>query len=156
MQGISESRITPRVLDALYTEAMVLADEARSYFESDRFREEAKIEDKDLGVLYSCESLKVTTRLMHCIAWLANQRALHSGELSIGERWQADRLLGHASPTDWHIVDRFPAEARVIAMESELLFRRLQRVEQRLLARRDARMAPHPVADLHARLSAAF
>ena len=29
----AEARITPRLLDALYTEAMLLADEARAYFD---------------------------------------------------------------------------------------------------------------------------
>ena len=28
-----EARITPRLVDALYTEAMLLADEARAYFD---------------------------------------------------------------------------------------------------------------------------
>ena len=28
-----EARITPRLVDALYTESMVLADEARAYFD---------------------------------------------------------------------------------------------------------------------------
>ncbi len=153
---MGESRLTPRVLDALYIEAMVLADEARSYFESGRFQDEIAQQEGDLGVLFSCESLKVTTRLMHCIAWLVNQRTLYSSELSPGEIWQADRKLGQATPPDWRIVERFSEEARAITVESERLFNRLQRFETRLLANRDAIVETHPVARLQARLEAAF
>lgn len=156
MQGQTDSQLTPRVLEALYTEAMVLADEARSYFESGRFRDETNERDSDLGVLMSCESLKVTTRLMHCVAWLVNQRALHSGELTPGERWQADRLLGTPAPPDMRIVDHFPEEARTLTLASEELFHRLKRLEAQMLADRDMREPMVAVRGLHERLAAAF
>ena len=126
-----ESLLTPKLLNALYTEAMVLADEARSYFESGRFSECAE-EDSVLAVSFSCESLKVTTRLMHCIAWLLNQKALHSGELTEGESWNRDRRLGYTAASDMLMVDQFPEEARQIVLASEELFQRLQRLSSRM------------------------
>jgi regulator of CtrA degradation len=33
-------------------------------------------------IALSCEALRTTTRMMHAIAWLLNQRAYFSGELS--------------------------------------------------------------------------
>src|SRR3546814_3979621 len=74
-------RMSLKLLDSLYVEAMVMADEARAYFDQqgDRDREEMDIM---LRVSFSCESLKVTSRLMHVIAWLLTQRAVHNGELS--------------------------------------------------------------------------
>ncbi|NCN83794.1 MAG: DUF1465 family protein [Sphingomonadales bacterium] len=147
-----ESFLTRKVLDALYTESMLLADEARSYFESGRFKEESDPGNL-LAVSFSCESLKVTTRLMHCIAWLLNQKALHSGELSDGEAWNLNRALGEAPATDQLMVDRFPAEARQIVMASEELFERLQRLSTRM----DYDMAPVPaVQDMFRRLQSAF
>ncbi|WP_342454590.1 DUF1465 family protein [Sphingomonas sp. H160509] len=69
-----------RLIDALYSEAMLLADEARTYFdEAGRVEREAL--DPLIRVSFSCESLKVTTRLMHVIAWLLTQRAVQAGEL---------------------------------------------------------------------------
>ena len=147
-----ESFLTRKVIDALYTEAMLLADEARSYFESGRFNEESDPENL-LAVSFSCESLKVTTRMMHCIAWLLNQKALHSGELSDGEAWNHNRALGEGPATDQLMVDRFPAEARQIVMASEELFQRLQRLSTRM----DYEMAPVPaVQDMFRRLQSAF
>ncbi len=138
----SESLLTPKLLDALYTEAMVLADEARSYFESGRFENEAA-SSATISVSFSCESLKVTTRLMHCIAWLLNQKALHSGELTDGEVWQHDRPLGYAAASDRPMVDLFPAEARQIILASEELFQRLQRLIARMEKQAEAEPAVH-------------
>lgn len=151
--------MTPRLVAALYTEAMVLADEARSYFQSGRFFDEADPQDQDLPILYSCESLKITTRLMHAIAWLLNQRALAQGELSEAERWQAERRLGQAQPVDWAVVERFPAEAQMIARASDGFFRRIQRLESRLLPprhRAEPAASNDPVGQMLERLSAAF
>ena len=148
----SEALITPRLLEALYTEAMVLTDEARSYFESGRFSDECK-DNTALPVSFSCESLKVTTRLMHCIAWLLNQRALHSGELTEGEAWNCNRELGYAAASDRSMVVLFPQDARNIIDASEDLFHRLQRLSARL----DYQGIPEPpVHDMFRRLQTTF
>lgn len=138
----TEALMTPKLLDALYTEAMVLADEARSYFESGCFNDDCDA-DANLSVAFSCESLKVTTRLMHCIAWLLNQKALHSGELNEGEAWNHDRALGYATASDGPMVEQFPEEARQIVMASEELFQRLQRLSARLEREAEAESAVH-------------
>ena len=59
----AEVRITPRLVDSFYTEAMLLADEARSYFD-DSGREDRGTLDPFVRVNFACESLKVTTRIM--------------------------------------------------------------------------------------------
>lgn len=147
-----ESLLTPKLIDALYTEAMVLADEARSYFESGRFDEESQT-DSQLSVSFSCESLKVTTRLMHCIAWLLNQKAVHGGELTEAEIWSQDRSLGYAAASDGPMVELFPEEAQRIIFASEELFQRLQRMSARL----ELQTTEHPVVhDMFARLQNSF
>lgn len=156
-----EALLTPKLLDALYTEAMVLADEARSYFESGRFQESVlqnaaeneNAEDGFLSVSFSCESLKVTTRLMHCIAWLLNQKALHNGELTEGEAWHHDRALGYAAASDGPMVAQFPVEARQIINVSEELFQRLQRLSARLESQAEEEPAVH---DMFRRLQNSF
>ena len=74
--------LSPTIVDALYCEALVLADEVRSAFDlSGRLTRAA--EDEDLArIALSCEALRTTTRMMHAIAWLLNQRAFFAGELS--------------------------------------------------------------------------
>jgi len=148
---VRESLLTPKLIDALYTEAMVLADEARSYFESGRFQDSDP--DNKLAVSFSCESLKVTTRLMHCIAWLLNQKALHSGELSPGESWHHDRALGCTPVTDRSMADLFPEDARQIVLASEDLFERLERLSMNMEQEMEAESA---VQDMFRRLESAF
>lgn len=121
----SQHALTPHLVSSLYTEAMLLADEARAHFDRDRVSMPLPSE---LSVAYSCESLKVTTRLMHSIAWLLNQKAILNGEFS-GSEDEADACeLGYATASDHYLVDRFPVEARELIEASEDLYMRLQRI----------------------------
>ena len=76
------ANINPHIIEALYSEAMALADDVRDAFDmSGRISRLA--EDEDLArIALSCEALRATTRMMHTIAWLLNQRAYFNGELS--------------------------------------------------------------------------
>src|SRR5918998_3453475 len=87
------SALTPKLIDSLYVEAMVLADEARSYFDSCGRDDRLALDPVD-RVGFSCESLKVTTRLMHVIAWLLTQRAVAAGELTSAQAGEPDRRGG--------------------------------------------------------------
>jgi regulator of CtrA degradation len=138
--------ITPKLVDGLYTEAMLLADEARSYFDSDRAR---RISPAEVAVAFSCESLKVTTRLMHVIAWLLNQRAMRAGELEAASVEE----LGYAPATDSYWVDELPAEARALILASEDLYYRVQRISQSVT--RVLEEVPAPLAMIE-QLRAAF
>lgn len=120
----SHHEVTPKLLDSLYTEAMLLADEARSYFDRDQMMGNLSPE---ISVAFSCESLKVTTRLMHSIAWLLNQKALRAGELSQFDANSDVRDLGYAPASDGFQVARFPTEAQDLIAASEDLYFRLQR-----------------------------
>jgi regulator of CtrA degradation len=74
--------LSPTIVEALYSEALELADEVRMAFDLSG-RLTATGEDEDLArVALSCEALRTTTRMMHAIAWLLNQRAYLAGELS--------------------------------------------------------------------------
>ena len=90
-----QSQLTPKLVDALYVEAMVLADEARSYFDTIGRDDRLSLDPID-RVGFSCESLKVTTRLMHVIAWLLTQRAVDAGEMAPREALEPSRRLGPA------------------------------------------------------------
>ncbi len=142
--------MTPKLLDALYTEAMILADEARSYFDRDLM---ASVLSPEISVAFSCESLKVTTRLMHSIAWLLNQKALRAGEISELEASREARDLGYAPASDDFQLGSFPEEAQSLIKASEDLYLRLQRVNMAI--RRVSAEAPVPHA-LRERLLAAF
>jgi regulator of CtrA degradation len=123
------SALTPKLVDALYVEAMVLADEARSYFDSAARDDRLALAPID-RVAFSCESLKVTTRLMHIIAWLLTQRAVAAGELTRAQAGESDRRLGTAPKTEEALLPRLPEPAAELIRASEELYERVDRLDQ--------------------------
>jgi regulator of CtrA degradation len=124
-----QSRITSRLIDSLYTEAMLLADEARSYFD-DIGRNDRVTLHPFARVGYACESLRVTTRIMHIVAWLLTQRAIESGEIGSIEGRRPERRLGHAQDSDPAVVDQLPDSARRLINASADLYARIKRIDE--------------------------
>ena len=120
--------ITSRLIDSLYTEAMLLADEARSYFD-DLGRNERSQLDPFARVGFACESLKVTTRIMHIVAWLLTQRALESGEIPMLDGRRPERRLGHAQDSDGAVVSQLPDSAQRLINASADLYARIKRID---------------------------
>lgn len=141
-----------RLIDALYNEAMLLADEARDYFdEAGRVDREAL--DPPVRVSFSCESLKVTTRLMHVIAWFLTQRAVRAGELRASDALDPRRRLGDAPSTDQAVIDVLPSEARRLVEASIDLHRRVARLD---LAQDTPGAIVSPALTMQNRLATAF
>ena len=138
----SAGGMTEKLVDTLYMESMVLADEARSYF--DQFGRDARVDMTALQrVSFSCESLKVTTRLMHSIAWLLSRRA----------RQATANPLAAAARSDEATVSSLPEEAQHLIRSSEDLYQRIQRLDQKLS---QSSSDPNPARVLRERLEQAF
>ncbi|HEU0309703.1 MAG TPA: DUF1465 family protein [Sphingomicrobium sp.] len=128
-----EARITPRLIDSLYTEAMILADEARAYFDESG-RDDRQSLEPFARVGFACESLKVTTRIMHIVAWLLTQRAVESGEIRSADGRRPERRLGHANDSDNAVVEQLPEAAQRLIGASADLYSRIQRLDEGQLA----------------------
>jgi len=124
-----EARIASRLVDSLYTEAMLLADEARSYFD-DAGRDERSTLEPFARVGFACESLKVTTRIMHIVAWLLTQRAIESGEIPLREGRRPERRLGHAQESDQAVIVQLPEAAQRLIKASAELYARVKRIDE--------------------------
>jgi regulator of CtrA degradation len=122
------TNLTRPIIEALYTEALVLADDVRAVFAAG-VREPLAGEDAFMRLALSTEGLKTTTRMMHVLAWLLNQRALFQGELSENQV----RLHG-ALPTDRLSDDAQLAllepETRELIADTERLHRRIARLDE--------------------------
>jgi len=141
-----------RLIDQLYVEAMLLADDARGYFDRECSDERASL-DPLQRVLFACESLKVTTRLMHVVAWLLTQRAVDAGELRPRDALDPSRRLGDQPESDAAGVEKLPPLARALVDASIDLHRRVALIDN---ANAEARPRANPVASLQARLAYAF
>ena len=115
------------IIEGLYVEAMLLADEAHSRFAADRSAG-GSITDALLRIGLSCESLKTTTRLMHIIAWLLHRRAMIAGDPGAGAGDSAARI-GEPVAADWEVCARFATPLRRIVAASERLFERIAALE---------------------------
>jgi regulator of CtrA degradation len=136
--GEPQSRIAPRLIDSLYTEAMILADEARAYFDEEG-RDERMTLPPFVRVGFACESLKVTTRIMHIVAWLLTQRAVETGEIKNPGGGRPQRRLGKASDSDPLVVDQLPEAAKNLVNASADLYARVKRLD-------DGQLMDEPVA----------
>lgn len=147
-----EIAMQTRLFDALYGEAMLLADEARSYFD-----EAGRVDRDMLGpfarVSFSCESLKVTTRLMHVIAWLLTQRAVQAGELPARDALDPSRRLGDGPVTDAVLFEALPTRAQALIAASADLHRRVALLDA---AQDSPSPAPSPALKMQHRLATAF
>ncbi len=134
-----------------------MADEARSYFDTSLAVEQG-FDDPLQRIAFTCESLKVTTRLMHIIAWLLSQRAFQRGEIDESDLLSEKYSLGPASVSDRAQVADFPFAVRALVDGSEELYDRVARLQDRMLIAARRRPAPEasPARMLMDRLHMAF
>jgi regulator of CtrA degradation len=145
--------ISPRIIEALYCEALVLSDEVRATFALSG-RLGLAGEEEDLArVALSCEGLRTTTRMMHAIAWLLNYRAYYLGELSEFQLRRHGRLAPPSGPSDPAQLALLDAETRELIAATERFHARLLRLDR---GWRDGEAATPPgaIARLRDRLGA--
>lgn len=119
------------IIEALYTEALVLADDVRAVFAKGTIEPEPGLtrhEDAMTRLALSTEGLKTTTRMMHVLAWLLNQRAFFSGELS-ERQVRLHGSLPADRPGDAQQIDRLEPATRELIAETERLHRRIARLD---------------------------
>lgn len=113
------------IVESLYCEALVLADEVRAAFDLAPPRSEA---EDFVRIALSVEGLRTTTRMMHVLAWLLNQRAYFAGELS---EFQLRRhgVLPPDRPSDPAQLDMLEPETAALIAETEALHARIARLD---------------------------
>ncbi len=109
-----------RLVEALYREALALADEAQSYFDRAEHGDR-RCADPLARITFSCESLKVTTRLTQVVAWLLTQRA---GDGAAG------RMRGVTAVTEAVVLAAMPPAAQALIVASIGLYRRAEHLDR--------------------------
>jgi regulator of CtrA degradation len=155
----SPSELSAILIDQLYREAMQLAEDSRTYFDHVGQWDRKRLEPME-RVLFSCESLKVTTRLMHAISWLLVRKAVQAHEMNEAEARLPERRLGRATVTledDLQRLASLPPMAQRLVVRSQDLYNRLHRIENQLIDS-DGFAAPaaSPARALMQRIEGAF
>jgi regulator of CtrA degradation len=144
--------LNPHIIEALYGEALLLADEVRTAFDLSG-RLERTSENEDLSrIAMSCEALRTTTRMMHVIAWLLNQRAFFNGELSELQLRRHGKLPAKTARSDPEQLALLDADMRGLVLTTERLYARVERLDRAW--QDNFRMEPSALSRLHERLGA--
>lgn len=127
MSGTAD--LSPTIVETLYCEALVLADEARDAFDmSGRLTQ--VVEDEDLArIALSCEALRTTTRMMHALAWLLNQRAFFHGELSEFQLRRYGRLPPAQAEGDPAQSTMLPPDIAAMVDRTRRFYARIERLD---------------------------
>jgi regulator of CtrA degradation len=143
--------ISEEIIEDLYAEALVLADDARAVFDL-KFNDQGNGTDL-LRIALSIEGLRTTTRVMHVLAWLLNQRAFFSGELSEGQL-RRHNALPEERLSDPYNLELLEPATRELILESERLHARVARLDREWRQEREA--SEPPVRALQGRIAQAF
>lgn len=142
-EQINHSPLAPSVapLDGTYHEVLDLLEQARDFAASPRppvavpanVQKVVGFDQSSITRLEeSCEALRVTSRLTHCLAWVLIHKAIHAGELSPDAAYDPENRLsggpvclsmgGEANP-------RLPRRLRGLLSDSRALYVRLSRLD---------------------------
>lgn len=124
---MSTHRIRRQVVEELYEETLLLADEARAAFDL-RGREPGESTADAARIALSIEGLRTTTRLMNLLAWLLNQRAYLAGELSEAQVKRCGALAQDRA-SDPVQMTQLELATRALIRESERLYARAGRLD---------------------------
>ncbi|OBX18888.1 AraC family transcriptional regulator [Erythrobacter sp. QSSC1-22B] len=140
------------IIEELYSEALLLADEARGAFDmrGEMAPDGGRNEER---VALSIEGLRTTTRLMHVLAWVLNQRAYLAGELNEHQLRRHGRLPAER-PSMPGMMDKLLPETRQLVRESERLHARVERLDRDWPQTQAARLGA--VDAMHSRIAEAF
>ena len=139
--------ITALIVEELYCEANVLADEVRANF-APAVSELLPVETP-LRRALECEGLKATTRIMHVLAWLLNHRAFLAGQMS-DLQWERHTALPPDRGPSADMMNLLDLPTRALVAETQRLHARVARLDREY---REANRPPRPSLDhLHERL----
>ncbi|WP_284124489.1 DUF1465 family protein [Parerythrobacter aestuarii] len=143
--------LSATIVEELYCEALVLADDVRAAFDLTTPRDAGKMDQ--VRIALSTEGLKTTTRVMHVLAWLLNQRAYFRGEMTEAQLRKHGQLPpDRASEPDQLELLELPTQLLIV--ETQLLHARVARLDKAWRTGPDAR--PEGLDQIHARLESAL
>lgn len=145
--------LNPTIIETLYCDALLLADEARAAFDLSGRLEAASLDEDLARIALSCEALRTTTLMMHAITWLLNQRAHIAGELSEFQLRRHGRLPGSQSEPDPVQLALLSDELVELIQRTRRFYARIERLDLAWRAR--FAMAPSAVHRLRERIDRA-
>ena len=143
--------LTATIVEELYCETLVLADDVRAAF--DLATPRSYLSDDRLRIALSTEGLKTTTRVMHLLAWLLNRRAYFRGEMSEFQLQRHGQLPPDRAP-DAELIEMLELPTQLLIAETRTLHARVARLDRAWRERFE--IPPSPIDELQERLTRAI
>ncbi len=137
-----------------HREALALAEQARNYIAC-RGPELRQVLPVDGQAVYAAESMRMSSRIIHVIAWTLAQKAVAAGEIGRDEACDPEwRLGGEAVCLGEPIgdLDLLPAPMQEMIEDSERLYRRVKRLDDMLGSEAETGTAAPAVHDIWQRI----
>lgn len=118
-------------LNRNYDETVELLVEARNYVAYRLKQEEARL-DRNVRLAVSHESLRITARLTHVMAWLLTQKAVQAGEITVEQSMGDDYAFDGGNmclAENGEGADDLPPGLRSLLDRSLVLYERIQRLD---------------------------
>ena len=135
----------PTFFGRTYDEAMGLLVEARNYVAVNEVRPQPAVLTPSDRLLLCCETMRLTTRLTHIMAWLLAQRAVHAGEITLADSAEEPYALGGAKTclTVTEEVRRLGDQWLITLLDrSHKLYIRVSRLDEMVKREALSQMAP--------------
>ncbi|MGF7147836.1 regulator of CtrA degradation [Sphingomonas zeicaulis] len=142
-------------IDALDREAALLAEAASRYFDHDGRADCARLDPAD-RVIFSCEALRIRTRLLDISAWLVTCRDVMTADRDAAPCHPARHRLAELSAGDGGAIGRLPTAAQMLIGASIDLHDRIRRLDRGDDEDDGRRLSVGPARRLIERLQQAF
>ena len=142
----------------IYDESMAMVRQAADYLELEGVIERQQLSQK-MGIIYACESMRLTTRLMQVSAWLLAMRAIRQGELGAADIEARGFRLGAKEVCLGGPVrgaGLLPVRLINLLEASKRLYERVARLDQLLFDGKDQLPQHRPIVAQLSRIEEAF
>ncbi|MBI3433544.1 MAG: DUF1465 family protein [Proteobacteria bacterium] len=147
-----------QAFSSLFREGMALVEETAAYLDGPG-RQEAKLLERASALVYTTESMRLTTRLMQLASWLLLHRAVNEGEMSLANanREKNKVRLVAVDSADEDAMALLPERLRGLIDRSKLLQANVRRVDATIHASaQEPKSAGNPLASQLGLIKAAF
>lgn len=132
--------------DVVFKEGMALVERAANYLEGSG-RAQAKLLSSSANILYSSESMRLTTRLLDLASWLLIRRAFKEGELTEAQAKRKRQRVKLQSPSRTSHIAGYadlPEGLRGLIDESYALHDRIVRLDSAMNVKVDQMGSQRP------------
>src|SRR5271155_1917422 len=156
--SFSERLASSQVFATLFRDGMALVEETASYLDGTGRQESKKLE-RNAGLVYATESMRLTTRLMQLASWLLLHRAVKEGEMTLAQahKEKSKVRLAACDPRDARSIALLPEKLQELILRSTKLQAEVRRLDATMHAPTPVRVAiSNPVERQMGLLKAAF